>query len=161
MDLILADIDGALPAVHDYLLHRCGGRALAEDLTSEVTLAAVDRVRTGQLGTIEVGYLFGIARHKLVDHWRRQEREQRHLVAYVNDSPVDDGDELFEPGRAANVLLELNPIQRAALTLRYVDDLPVREVARILERAVHATETLLVRAKRAFRARYAIHEDHS
>lgn len=32
---------------------------------------------------------------------------------------------MFKPGRAADVLTMLNPMQRAALTLRYVDDLPV------------------------------------
>ena len=69
---ILADIDRSFPAEYDYLLHRCGGRALAEDLTSETVLATVDRVQSGQLGSIETGYLIGIARHKLVDHWRRQ-----------------------------------------------------------------------------------------
>jgi RNA polymerase sigma-70 factor (ECF subfamily) len=158
VEQILTDLDRGLPAVYDYLLHRCRATALAEDLTSETVLATVDRVRSGQIDTIEVGYLIGIARHKLVDHWRRQEREQRHLKVYVRDEDTAD-DTVFEPGRAATVLAELNPMQRAALTLRYVDDLPVPEVARVLGRSVHATETLLVRAKRAFRSRYALPGD--
>jgi RNA polymerase sigma-70 factor (ECF subfamily) len=158
VERILADIDRSLPAVYDYLLHRCGVRAIAEDLTSETVLATVDQVRSGHIDTIEIGYLIGIARHKLVDHWRRQEREQRHFKVYVRDEETA-ADTVFEPGRAANVLADLNPMQRAALTLRYVDDLPVPEVARVLGRSVHATETLLVRAKRAFRSRYALPED--
>ena len=44
---------------------------------------------------------------------------------------------------------------RAALTLRYLDGLPVPEVARHLDRTVHATEALLVRARAAFRRTYA------
>ena len=159
-DRVLVDIDRSLPAVYDYLLHRCGARALAEDLTSETVLATVDRVHGGYIDSIEIGYLIGIARHKLVDHWRRQEREQRHLKVYLRDEEFAD-DTVFEPGRAAAVLAELNPMQRAALTLRYVDDLPVPEVARVLGRTVHATETLLMRAKRAFRSRYALHEDRN
>ena len=43
---------------------------------------------------------------------------------------------------------------RAALTLRYLDGLPVPEVARHLDRTVHATEALLVRARAAFRRIY-------
>ena len=158
VEQILADIDRCLPAVYDYLLHRCRATALAEDLTSETVLATVDGVRSGHIETIEIGYLIGIARHKLVDHWRRQEREQRHLKVFVRDDGTAD-DAVFEPGRATAVLALLNPMQRAALTLRYVDDLPVPEVACVLGRSVHATETLLVRAKRAFRSRYALHED--
>ena len=158
MEQVLTDIDGCLPVVYEYLLHRCRSAALAEDLTSETVLATVDRVRSGHVDTIEVGYLIGIARHKLVDHWRRQQREQRHLKVYVRDEEIAD-DTVFERGRASAVLAELNPMQRAALTLRYVDDLPVPEVARVLGRTVHATETLLVRAKRAFRSQYTRHED--
>jgi RNA polymerase sigma-70 factor (ECF subfamily) len=159
VDAAIAALDRALPAVYDYLLHRVHQRAVAEDLTSETVLAAVDVDHGGRLVDISVGYLIGIARHKLVDHWRRQDREQRQLRAYTGS---DDGiahDEQFEPGRAHTVLAELNPMQRAALTLRYVDGLPVPEVAHVLGRSVHATETLLMRAKRAFRARYAEPED--
>ena len=43
---------------------------------------------------------------------------------------------------------------RAALTLRYLDGLPVPEVANHLGRTVHATEALLVRARTAFRHAY-------
>jgi RNA polymerase sigma-70 factor, ECF subfamily len=159
VDAVIAALDRALPAVYDYVLHRVRVRALAEDLTSETVLAAVDRILDGQLDDVSVGYLIGIARHKLVDHWRRQDREQRRLRVYAGS---DDGfahDERFEPGRAHAVLAELNPMQRAALTLRYVDGLPVPEVAHVLGRSVHATETLLMRAKRTFRARYADSED--
>ena len=52
------------------------------------------------------------------------------------------------------VLDALGPHHRVALTLRYVDGLPVPEVAEILGRTVHATEALLVRARTAFRRLY-------
>jgi RNA polymerase sigma-70 factor (ECF subfamily) len=40
------------------------------------------------------------------------------------------------------------------LTLRYLDGLPVADVAELLGRTVGATEVLLVRAKAAFRRHY-------
>jgi RNA polymerase sigma-70 factor, ECF subfamily len=43
---------------------------------------------------------------------------------------------------------------RAVLTLRYLDDLPASQVAALLDRTVHATEALLVRARAAFRRAY-------
>jgi RNA polymerase sigma-70 factor (ECF subfamily) len=52
------------------------------------------------------------------------------------------------------VLSRLGAHHRAALTLRYLDGLPVPEVARHLDRTVHATEALLVRARAAFRRIY-------
>jgi RNA polymerase sigma-70 factor (ECF subfamily) len=56
--------------------------------------------------------------------------------------------------RARETLERLGPHHRAALTLRYLDDLPVPRVAAVLDRTVHATEALLVRARTAFRRAY-------
>lgn len=151
---VLATFDRALPEVYDYLLHRCGEQALAEDLTSDTFLAAVAGVRRGQVAEISVAWLIGIARHKLADHWRRSAREQRHLAAVYDGTAVEDEPTSIEPGRGMKALAALNPIQRAALTLRYVDGLAVHEIAAIIGRSIHATETLLVRARAAFRARY-------
>jgi RNA polymerase sigma-70 factor, ECF subfamily len=151
---VLACFDRSLPTVYDYLFHRCRERQVAEDLTSETFLAAVAGVRAGRVDDVSVEWLIGIARHKLVDHWRRRSREDRHF-AMVAGQPRDEASEAeFEPGRAHEVLALLNPWQRAALTLRHVDGLSVPEVAESLGRSVHATETLLVRARAAFRRLY-------
>jgi RNA polymerase sigma-70 factor (ECF subfamily) len=56
--------------------------------------------------------------------------------------------------RAREVLERLGPHHRAALVLRYLDGLPVPEVAAHLDRTLHATEALLVRARSAFRRTY-------
>ena len=150
--------DRALPQVYGYLLSRCGQRTVAEDLTAETFLAAVDAVRAGQGASVSTAWLVGVARHKLSDHWRRQAREQRALHAVADEpepGPADPWDETIDAVTARAVLGRLGPHHRAALTLRYVDDLPVPEVAAILGRTVHATEALLVRARSAFRAAYA------
>src|SRR6185295_16302420 len=93
---------------------------------------------------------------KLVDHWRRVAREERNLALLPDDSEAPDGlDEHFERARTHDVLESLGAHHRAALTLRYIDGLSVPEVAHHLDRTVHATEALLVRARNAFRVAYA------
>jgi RNA polymerase sigma-70 factor (ECF subfamily) len=52
------------------------------------------------------------------------------------------------------VLGGLRDEHRAVLTFRYLDALPVPDVARLIGRSVHATESLLVRARAAFRLAY-------
>jgi RNA polymerase sigma-70 factor, ECF subfamily len=155
---LLEVYDQALPQVYGYLLSRCGQRALAEDLTAETFLAAVDAVRSGPAAPpVTTGWLIGVARHKLSDHWRRQAREERTLRAVAAEPDPRSGDPWdarLDAVRARDVLQRLGPHHRAALTLRYVDDLPVPEVASVLGRTLHATEALLVRARSAFRAAY-------
>ena len=158
---VLAIYRRALPRVYGYLLPRCGDTALAEDLTAETFLAAVAAAAAPAAPEVSVGWLIGVARHKLVDHWRRAGREQRALTAGdLGDEAVDDPwDEVVDTSAAYAALARLPGQQRAALTLRYLDDLPVAEVAAHLGRSLHATETLLVRARAALRRVYEEERD--
>ena len=148
----------ALPQVYGYLLPRCGSTVVAEDLTAETFMAAVAAVRQGRVRVPEVtvAWLVGVARHKLADHWRRAAREQRSLaaVAVLAEEAGDPWEERLDAQAAHAALARLPGPQRAALTLRYLDGLPVGEVAACLGRSVHATETLLVRARAALRRIY-------
>jgi RNA polymerase sigma-70 factor (ECF subfamily) len=148
--------DDALPHVYGYLLARCRDSGLAEDLTAESFLAAVHAIRTPGAPDVSIPWLIGVARHKLADHWRRADREQRGL-RLLGGEPArveDPWDAAIDRIRAREVLDRLGPHHRAALTLRYLDGLPVLEVAQHLDRTVHATEALLVRARTAFRRLY-------
>lgn len=156
--------DSCLPRVYGYLLSRCGQVQLAEDLTAQTFLAAVGAVRRDPATSLSAPWLLAVARNKLVDHWRRRAREERGLeeVAGAARGPdeeeragsEDPWDERLDAMRAQGVLATLAPHHRAALVLRYLDDLPVPEVAALLDRTVHATEGLLVRARAAFRRAY-------
>jgi RNA polymerase sigma-70 factor, ECF subfamily len=150
---LLEVYDRAVPQVYGYLMSRCGERSLAEDLTSETFLAATRRTSNGP---VSVGWLIGVARHKLADHWRRRAREER-LVAAVGSTTGeadDPWDARLDVVRAHQLLDGLAPQHRVALTLRYLDGLSVPEVASVLGRTVDATEALLVRARRELRKAY-------
>jgi len=152
--------DDALPHVYGYLLARCRDTGLAEDLTAESFLAAVHEIRKPGAAEPSIPWLIGVARHKLADHWRRVEREQRGL-RLLDGEPAgveDPWETVVDQIRAREVLDRLGAHHRAALTLRYLDGLPVPEVARHLDRTLHATEALLVRARAAFRQIYETEE---
>ena len=142
--------DEALPHVYGYLVHRCDSPATAEDLAAETFLAAVTASRTGH--EVNVPWLIGTARHKLVDHWRHAGRNQQLLAElWEGSEPATDSNEPVDALHVHHVLARLLPHHRAALTLRYLDGLPVDQVSTLLERSLHATESLLMRAKAAYR----------
>jgi RNA polymerase sigma-70 factor (ECF subfamily) len=157
---LLEIYDDAVAEVFVYLRARCGGRAMAEDLTSDTFLAAVGQIRRGAVDTVTIAWLIGIARHKLVDEWRREARRPhtQPLDDRGDHSHPRDGDDtwdvVIDQHLVGHVMAELGPHHRSALTLRYFDGLPVAEVAAHLGRTVEATETLLVRARRRFRTVY-------
>lgn len=70
------------------------------------------------------------------------------------DAHDDPWDAVLDQRRAHQVLAKLAPMHRAVLTLRYLDDLPVGDVAASIGKSVRATESLLARARRAFREAY-------
>lgn len=155
--------DDALPHVYGYLARRCANAATAEDLTAETFMAAVAALHNNNDGAsgnrldLNIAWLIGTARHKLIDHWRRTERRKEELAELWDDMAIDDPtDAAIEVASAQAVLAELAPTHRAVLTLRYLDDLPVGDVATTIGRTVHATEALLTRAKSAYR-NHAVH----
>jgi RNA polymerase sigma-70 factor, ECF subfamily len=144
----------SLQEVYGYLLYRCGDVPTAEDLTSETFLAAARALAEGRPEPMSVAWLMGVARHKLVDHWRRRGREERTLHAVEADADRDPWPEHLDQIAALQALRSLSAHHRIALTLRYLDDLPVKEVARLLHRTDQGTEALLARARAALRAVY-------
>ena len=147
--------DTMLPRVYGYLLGRCGRNMhVAEELTQETFVEAV-RSRSSFRGGDSAAWLIGIARHRLVDHFRREERRglglvrllQRHERQVTPLFPADTTD-------VANAVGALPPMQRAAIVLRYVDDLPVREVARLMGRSESSIESLLSRGRETLRREY-------
>ena len=147
--------DRAFGEVYRYLCRAVlGNRALAEDLTQETFASVVAAARAGHAELESMPWVIGVARHKLIDHYRRSESEQRRMAlvwagGLGMDDKQDDDLDREDPQRVIELLRELSPSHRLVLALRYVDELTVEEIANLLGRSVHATESLLVRARRA------------
>jgi RNA polymerase sigma-70 factor (ECF subfamily) len=149
-----------LPPVYSYLLSRClGDASLAEDLAQETFVAAINARSQFDGRSDPATWLCGIARHKLADHFRRQERdERRRLRVRVNELALDRDRSAWqyieERVLIADAMRSLPPAQRAVLTFVALDDLPVAEAARLVGRSFGATQSLLARAREGFRRRY-------
>ena len=76
----------------------------------------------------------------------------RTLAAWAVLAVVGSASDAPTHGRAVAALDRLPADQRLVLVLKYVDEMTVAEVARELGRSVHATESLLARARTALRA---------
>lgn len=148
--------DEALPEVYGYLRSRCGSAVLAEELTSATFVQAALAWSRGQAPELSVGWLITVARNKLIDHWRHQavvDRSLRLIEGGVVER-VDPWNAVLDRERAAQVMQSIPPHYRGVLTLRYLDDLSVPECAEVVGKSVHATESLLARARNAFRTTY-------
>lgn len=149
--------DRMLPRIHGYFVRRVGDIAVAEDLTQETFLSAVRELRRGRRVEHLDAWVFSIARRRLVDHWRGREREERRMAraaAEVATRPLPSAIGDLAAAETLAALGALPGAQRAALVLHYLDDLPVADVAALLDRSLRATESLLARGRDGFRAAY-------
>jgi len=158
-DAFRAFYEEALPGVYGYFLHRCGGSVqVAEDLTQETFLAAVSELKKGKRIKTPIAWIYGIARHKLIDHYRGQERFERGLALAGEIDETEDEvvvpDEEQARERATAGLASVAASQRAALVLCYVDGFSVREAAGILGKGEEAVESLLARGRASFKRAY-------
>jgi RNA polymerase sigma-70 factor, ECF subfamily len=152
--------DRMLPRVYRFVASRCGEAGpLAEEITQQVFIEATRRHGSFDGRADVVTWLCAIARHKLADHYRRLERdERRHRRLVVReipgDAPPDPWGRSDERDAIERVLRGLPAAQRAALIFHHLDGLDVHEIARLLGRSDTAVESLLARARGNFRRAY-------
>ena len=147
--------DRTLPRVYRYLLARCGGEAsLAEELAQQTFIEAVWHSDQFAGRSDVVTWLCAIGRRKLIDHFRRTKRETVKTLRLAGPFEAADGLPLETRGAVQAVLSQLPHDQRLALIYRYVDQLAVSEIARLFGRSESAAESLLSRARDAFRTAY-------
>ena len=146
-----------LPRIYSYLLSRCGhDPGLAEELTQQTFIAAVAQRSRYDGRSDTVTWLCGIARHKLADHFRVIERDERRRMRLevrqiqmdTAATPVTD---LDDRAAIADAIRSLPASQQAVLTFVVLDDLSVAEAARIMGKSQAATQSLLHRARDGFR----------
>jgi RNA polymerase sigma-70 factor (ECF subfamily) len=140
--------------VHRYASRLTGGdRARTEDLVQDTYLGVLRRLRRGERLELTTGYLIVACRSRFLDDLKADRRRNaRELRSVPDGRPGGDAREGDDPGPIATESLgRLPDDQRVAMILRYVDDLPVAEVAHHLDRSLRATESLLARGRTTLR----------
>ena len=140
------------PLVWRFLAARLRGDVhRAQDVHSETFLAAMQALRGGKSPRSVAAWLTGIARNKVADCLRQQSRSQESRQEFADQSAQGH----FENAEAvADVLDSLPDDERLVLEWKYLDRLTVREIAARLGRTEKAVESLLFRARKAFRDEY-------
>ena len=151
-DRFIAFYDETFAEAYRYAARLCGNdREATEDLVQESYTSLLRQFRADDSRYLQIGYVITAIRNRHLDKLRSAERERRRLhLVVAADIPS-------EPALMPTQLAALPDRDRAALVLRYVEDLPVAKVAEALGLSVHATESLLVRARARLRGKDARH----
>ena len=137
--------------IYRYIRTRVRDDAVAEDLTAEVFIKALEGLSEYEArGYPFQAWLYRIARARTVDYWRRQER--RREVALEETIPTEGShpEELVEMqdqwGRAMDLVAQLTDDQQDVLILRFIGELTLSEVAAALGKSTGSVKSLQHRA---------------
>ncbi|WP_432134394.1 MULTISPECIES: ECF subfamily RNA polymerase sigma factor, BldN family [unclassified Streptomyces] len=141
--------------VYRYIYYRVGGKATAEDLTSETFLRALRRIGTFTWQGRDFGaWLVTIARNLVADHFKSSRFRLEITTGEMLDaneverSPEDSVLESLSNAALLDAVRRLNPQQQECVTLRFLQGLSVAETARVMGKNEGAIKTLQYRAVR-------------
>ncbi|HEV2476103.1 MAG TPA: sigma-70 family RNA polymerase sigma factor [Candidatus Dormibacteraeota bacterium] len=140
-----------LELVFAFIYARVGNRADAEDLTQQVALKAIPRLRPDAPASSIRGYLFATARSALGAFWstrlglsEAELREDLALAPPPTEPPSEEGAETVQ-----RILAQLSDNYRRVLELRFLHGYSLKEVASEMKSTVGAIKVMQLRALRA------------
>jgi RNA polymerase sigma-70 factor (ECF subfamily) len=141
----------------------------AEDVVQETFLAALRSQRSFRGDSSLYTWLYSIAYHKVADWQRRSYREHRkqqvsldidgrdpEWSARSNPSAPDMTEAVENREFVRQAMSELPADYRQVLILKYVEEMSVAEICRVMGRSPKSVEGLLTRARKALRTGQAV-----
>jgi RNA polymerase sigma-70 factor (ECF subfamily) len=149
--------DQYIEKIYRFIFFKVNSKEIAEDLTSETFLRGWEKFKGDQKIENPPAFLYRIARNLVIDHYREKGRFQ---VVSAESSPIIDPRTSLEERAILNSDLEtvrkalsnLKEDYQEAVIWYYLDDLPISEIAKLLDRTEPATRVLIHRALNALRA---------
>jgi RNA polymerase sigma-70 factor (ECF subfamily) len=145
--------------VYRYLLVRLADQHLAQDVTAQTFLAALERLATYRGDGEFVSWLLAIARHKAADALRSRATTLPLEVADVLVSSQPPPDQVVEArlrlDAVARALRSIAPERAEALALRVVGGLSPAEAGAVMGKSEAAVKMLVSRAIHDLRERLA------
>jgi RNA polymerase sigma-70 factor (ECF subfamily) len=137
--------------IYRYIWARVRDDSLAEDLTAQVFLKALEGLPTYQpSGKPFVAWLYRIAYARIVDHWRKLERRVEVPLEETLPSREPRPQELLEFEAdwvmAMDLLGQLTDDQQDVMILRFIGEMSLADVAETVGKTVGATKALQYRA---------------
>jgi RNA polymerase sigma-70 factor (ECF subfamily) len=134
--------------VYRYLYSHAGNAQEAEDLTAQTFLSALESLDRFREDGCFAAWLFGIARNKVVDHYRRRE----YSTPLGEDEPSPSGEDTLagiirsERAKVLSTLIRALPEgERELLRLRYLAEMSFRDMALALKKNEDAVKKSLYR----------------
>lgn len=139
--------------VFQFLFYMVKNREQAEDLVQEVYIKVMNSYDRFKGDSSEKTWLFSIARHVAIDHFRKQKRkrnrvleffdwgEKGHLIQDDQPEPEEVALQNEEIQKVYKCLDHCSVDQKSVIILRYIQSMSIQETAEILGMSVSKVKT--------------------
>jgi RNA polymerase sigma-70 factor, ECF subfamily len=143
--------DQWIEKIFRFVFAKVNSEEVAQDLTSETFTRCWECFKNGDKIDNPSAFLYQIARNLVVDYYRQKGKIQ--IVSVENTPIADPNNDLAENAVLASdikniraMLADLKDDYQNVIVWHYLDDIPIQEVAKMMDRTEDATRVLLHRA---------------
>ncbi|MDA1316730.1 MAG: RNA polymerase sigma factor [bacterium] len=144
--------------VHDFIAKRISQTPIVEEVTQDVFISVLERLRDFRFQCSIKTFIYTIARNKVVDYYRKKKIKNilfSRLPSFVVESlsPVFMEDEIEKKElqqKLINTFAKLPHDYELVLRLKYIEEQSVKDIAAKLTKTCKSTESLIYRARQAF-----------
>jgi RNA polymerase sigma-70 factor (ECF subfamily) len=151
------------PRLYRYALRLLGDPDLAEECVAETFSRFLQALKRGGGPTSNLqAYLYRVAHNWIIDSYRNkpaQEQLDPELADDKLEHPLVQITENMQRECVRNALFHLTPEQRQVIMLRFYEDWPHEEIAKMIGKTAQATRALQHRALEALRRMLVDQED--
>ena len=141
-------VEAYQPRVRRFLLNlTTGDEMLTDDLAQDTFIKAYVGIRSFK-GLSSFGtWLYRIAYNEFYNHVRRHHEEHVEDIAAMGEASTAAGDAVDASMTVQEALGRLGENERVAVTLFYIEDQPLKQVAKIMQMPEGSVKSLIYRAK--------------
>ncbi len=151
--------DQYVEKIYRFIFLKVNSEETAQDLTSETFLRIWEKFKEEKGNPIKnlSAFLYQTARNLVIDHYRQKSKTQlisaeSQLIVDPNQNLEKEAFQRSDLWMVKEALVELKEDYQNVIIWHYIDDLPIPEVAKLLDRTEEATRVLLHRGLKALRA---------
>jgi len=155
--------DALIDPIYRFIYFKVDDTDTAQDITSEVFLKCWKKLTADDAQKIKHlrAFFYMVARNAVIDYYRSAARQREVPLnpEYDDQAFVDESSEYqfqikIEYQQILQVIKLLKDSYQEVLILRHVEDLPLVEISKVLEKSPVATRVLLHRANQALKREY-------
>ena len=150
--------DRYIDRIYRFIFLKVSSQEIAQDLTSETFLRGWESFKNGNKIENPQAFLYKIARNLVIDHYR--EKGKTRIVSAEYLKIPDPRTNLEEKALLESdlddiriALANLKEDYQNVVVWHYLDDLPIPEIAKMLDKSENTTRVLLHRALKSLKAK--------